>query len=184
MALMMYMIYRSHVFERASQEAALEDYVEEIAVVRTLPDDSEYHAFFWNHAEDIAKRYDIALHDIVLCRLDLFWALRDCQLTYILSQSKRFSTTPELCLTMVESTTSHILDRMVRRLCRNAKKVGLLVLAFLVLLWLNLFQTLHRRYTSISAPCYHREKPPARGDTGRLNPTLCLVHGRCSVFRP
>ena len=41
--------------------------MEDIAVVRTLPDDCEYHDFFWNHAERIAEEHGVALHDIVLC---------------------------------------------------------------------------------------------------------------------
>ena len=59
--------FDSHVFHLDQEAAELEDYVEEIAVVRTLPDDCEYRDFFWNHAEDIATKHGIPLHDIVLC---------------------------------------------------------------------------------------------------------------------
>ncbi|RPD53111.1 hypothetical protein L227DRAFT_604744 [Lentinus tigrinus ALCF2SS1-6] len=40
--------------------------IDEIAVVRTLPDDCEYHDFFWNHAESVAEEHGIPLYDIVL----------------------------------------------------------------------------------------------------------------------
>ncbi|KAI0661821.1 hypothetical protein C8Q70DRAFT_680100 [Cubamyces menziesii] len=52
-----------HTFDLSDQS---EDTVEDIAVVRTLPDDCEYHDFFWNHAEDVANEYGLNVHDIIL----------------------------------------------------------------------------------------------------------------------
>lgn len=56
--------FHSHEFElsRGSEER-----IEDIAVVRTLPDDCEYHDFFWNHAERVASENGLQVHDVVLC---------------------------------------------------------------------------------------------------------------------
>ncbi|KAI0331816.1 hypothetical protein GY45DRAFT_546078 [Cubamyces sp. BRFM 1775] len=52
-----------HTFDLSDEN---EDAVEDIAVVRTLPDDFEYHDFFWNHAEGIANDNGLKVHDIVI----------------------------------------------------------------------------------------------------------------------
>ncbi|KAI0366154.1 hypothetical protein BV20DRAFT_1055891 [Pilatotrama ljubarskyi] len=51
-----------HVFELSGELGRTED----IAVVRTLPDDCEYHDFFWNHAQTIANANGLRVHDIVI----------------------------------------------------------------------------------------------------------------------
>ncbi|KAI0635566.1 hypothetical protein C8Q77DRAFT_577612 [Trametes polyzona] len=54
----------SHAFELSREEG---ERLEEIAVVRTLPDDCEYRDFFWEHTERIAEDNGLKVHDIVLC---------------------------------------------------------------------------------------------------------------------
>ena len=63
--------FRSHSFDLSEFRRELNSRLEEIAVVRTLPDDAEYHDFFWNHAEVVAKEHELELHQIVVCELNI-----------------------------------------------------------------------------------------------------------------